>query len=206
MQPELYVVSIGGKHYVSGTIYTPNGVKPYINILDSFEEIFTLLPTFATRVSCYYDDICKRDHIDYFYYLTYRNEDELIKMLTFMSGESVSYLQYIPEEVLKKLDIHIGFNYFRIGGANILQSVECKVIGSIPTLLTITRDYIAINGVVIGTRNESGNYNVCGEEVDLANGVIGSLSYLLACYFLKHYKGTPTWSEVLKTWCGIRIS
>jgi len=206
MEPELFVMSIGDRHYVSGTVYTPDGVRPYNGVLDDFEQIFTLFPTFATLIRCPYDEVCIRDHIDWFYYLTYRDEGELIKMLTFMSGASVSYLQLIPEEIIKELDIHFGFNYFRIGGTDVFQDVECKVIGSIPTLLTITYGYIAINGVKIGVRDESGDYTVCDRIISFSNGIISNLSFLIACYFLRYYKGTPTWSEVLKTWCGIRTS
>ena len=206
MEPELYVMSVGGKHYVSGTVYTPDGIVQHNAVLDDFKKIFTLFPTFATLINCYHDDVCIRDHVDHFYYLTYRNEDELVKMLTFMSGASISYLQFIPEEVIKKLDIHFSFNSFRIGGADVLKNVECNVIGAIPSFLAITYGYVSINGVKIGSRDISGDYNVCGQLINLEHNVLSNLSYLLACYFLKYYKGTPTWSEVLKTWCGIRIS
>jgi hypothetical protein len=206
MEPQLYVVSVGDKHYASGTIYTPDGIKPYSGVLDEFEQIFTLFPTFATVINCYNDEVCIRDRTDYFYYLTYRNEYELEKMLVFMNHASVQYLSYIPPDVIRKMDIHIEGAYITIGGANILQNVDCKIIGSIPATLTVTYGYIAINGVKIGVRDESGDYAVCGQIINLDNGVISHLEYLLACYFLEHYKGTPTWSEVLKTWCGIRTS
>jgi len=206
MEPQLYVVSVGDKHYVSGTIYTPKGIRQYNGVLDSFEQIFALFPTFATSVICSHDEVCIRDHTDYFYYLTYRNESELEKMLTFMDYASVQYLSYIPPDIIRKMDIHIEGAYIRIGGANILQNVDCRVIGSIPTILTVTRDYIAINGVRIGERDGSDDYTVCGQIINLSSGVVGHLAYLLACYYLEHYKGTPTWSEVLKSWCGIRTS
>jgi len=206
MEPELYIMSVFDKHYVSGTVYTPDGIVQHNVVLDDFEKIFTLFPTFATLINCYHDDVCIRGHTDHFYYLTYRDESELVKMLTFMSGASISYLQLIPEEVIKKLDIHFSFNSFRIGGVNILQNVDCKVIGSIPSTLTVTRYYVSINGVKIGRRDISGNYDVCGQLINLEYNVLSYLSYLLGCYFLKHYKGTPTWSEVLKTWCGIKTS
>jgi len=206
MEPQLYVVSVGDKHYVSGTIYTPKGIRQYNGVLDEFEQLFTLFPTFATSVICSNDEVCIRDHTSYFYYLTYRNEDELEKMLTFMDYASVQYLSYIPSDVIRKMDIHIEGAYIRIGGANILQNVDCKVIGSIPATLTVAYGYVAINGVKIGERDESGDYAVCGKIINLDNGVVSNLSFLLACYFLKHYKGTPTWSEVLKTWCFIRTS
>jgi hypothetical protein len=206
MEPQLFVVSVGDKHYVSGTIYTPKGIRQYNGVLDEFEQIFTLFPTFATSVVCSYDEVCIRDRTNYFYYLTYRNESELEKMLTFMDHDSVQYLSYIPPDVIRKLSIHIEGAYITIGGANVLQNVDCKIIGSIPATLTVTRDYIFVNGVKIGERDESGNYTVCHETVDLSSGVIYNLSFLLACYLLEHYKGMLTWSEVLKIWCGIRTS
>jgi len=206
MEPQLYVVSVGDKHYVSGTIYTPKGIRQYNGVLDEFEQIFTLFPTFATSVVCSHDEVCIRDRTNYFYYLTYRDESELEKMLTFMDYASVLYLSYVPPDVIRKMGIRIVGGYIRIGGVNILQSFDCKIIGSIPATLTITRDYIAINGVKIGERDESGDYAVCGQVINLSRGVIEYLPYLLACYFLEHYKGTPTWSEVLKTWCGIQMS
>ena len=206
MEPHLYVVSVSGKHYVSGTVYTPDGIRQYNGVLDDFEQLFTLFPTFATVVHCLYDEVCIRDRTTYFYYLTYRNEYELEKMLAFMYHASVLYLSFIPPDLIRKMDIHIEGGYITIGGANILQNVDCKVIGSIPAILTITRDYIAVNGVKIGERDKSGDYVVCGKCVDLRRGVICNLPLLLACYYLEHYKGTPTWSEVLKTWCGIQTS
>jgi hypothetical protein len=206
MEPQLYVISVGDKHYVSGTIYTSDGIKQYSGVLSNFEQLFTLFPTFATTVNCYNDYVCMRDHIDFFYYLTYRGEDELVKMLTFMNGASISYLQFIPEEVIKKLDIHFSSNSFHIGGANVLKNVECNVIGSIPSFLVVTYGYVSINGVKIGSRDISGDYDVCGQLINLEHNVLSNLSYLLGCYFLNHYKGTPTWSEVLKTWCGIKMS
>ena len=206
MEPQLFVVSVGDKHYVSGTVYTPKGVRQYNGVLDEFEQIFTLFPTFATSVICSNDEVCIRDHTSYFYYLTYRNEDELEEMLTFMDYASVQYLSYIPPDVIRKMDIHIEGAYIRIGGTNILQNVDCRIIGSVPVTLTITYGYIAINGVKIGERDESGDYTVCGQIINLSSGVVNHLAYLLACYYLEHYKGTPTWSEVLKSWCGIRTS
>jgi len=206
MEPELYVMSVEDKHYVSGTLYTPDGIKQYNGVLDDFEQLFTLFPTFATGVSCYYDDVCKRDRIDFFYYLTYHDELELERMFSFMDNAPVQYLNFIPPDVVKKMDIHIEGTNIRIGGTDILQNIDCKIIGSIPAILTITYDYIAINGIKIGKRDESGNYAVCDENINLQNGVAGYLTYLLACYYFKHYKGTPRWSEVLKTWCGIRTS
>ena len=206
MEPELFIVSVGDKHYVSGTVYTPDGVVQYNGVLDDFKEVFTIFPTFATLINCPYDEICIREYSERFYYLTYRDEGELIRMLSFMSGASISYLNYVPEEVIKKLDIHFSFNTFRIGGTDILQDIDCKVIGSIPAVLTVTRDYIYINGVKIGERIEDDEYIICDRPLNLGNGIIYNLSFLIGCYFYKHYKGTPTWSEVLKTWCGIRTS
>ena len=206
MQASIFVMSANKKHYVSGTVYTPNGIIQYNGIHDKFKEIFYLFPTFATLIQCQYDVYCKRNNSDTIYYLTYRNEGELVKMLSFMVGESVEYLQYIPKEVIKKLDIHSNSDSFYIGGANIFQDFVCKLIGSIPTYLAVNYGYIIINGVKIGKRDESGDYDVCGKIISLCDGIINNLPYLLSCYYFKHYKGTPTWSEVLKAWCGIRIS
>jgi len=153
-----------------------------------------------------YDEVCIRDRTTYFYYLTYRNEYELEKMLVFMYHASVLYLNFIPPDLIRKMDIHIEGGYIVFGGANVFQNVDCKVIGSVPATLTITRDSIYVNGVKIGERDKSGDYIVCGKCVDLRRGVICNLPLLLACYYLEHYKGTPTWSEVLKTWCGIQTS
>jgi hypothetical protein len=206
MEVQLYSVSVGGKHYVSGTVYTPSGILQHNAVLDNFEQLFFIFPTFATFIDCYRDEACMDDNNTYYYYLIYRNEDELQKMLTFMDGASVQYLNFIPSGVVKRLDIHVEGDQIRIGGVNILQNFDCKVIGSIPATLTITRDYIAINGVKIGERDESGDYSVCDEIVNFSNGVDGLIPFLLSCYYLKHYKGTPFWSEVLRTWCGIRTS
>jgi len=206
MEPELYIMSVGDKHYVSGTIYTPDGIKQYNGVLDDFEQLFTLFPTFATGVSCYHDEVCKRDRIDFFYYLTYHDELELEKMLSFMDNAPVQYLNFIPHDVVKKMDIHIEGTNIRIGGIDILKNIDCKIIGSIPVALTVTPDYIFINGVKIGQLDESGDYIVCDEIINLSNGIIPHLACLLSCYFSRYYKGTPTWSEVLRTWCGIRTS
>ena len=198
-------MSVGDKHYISGTIYTPDGIKQYNAILDDFKQIFSIFPTFATLIDCYRDEVCTRDYSDYIYYLTYRNESELEKMLTFMDGASSQYLNQIPSDIIEKLDIHTEGDQIRIGGVNISQTIDCKVIGSTFTTLTITHGYVFINGVKIGERDESGDYSVCDEIVNFSNGVEGLLPFLLSCYYLKHYKGTPTWSEVLKSWCGIRM-
>jgi len=206
MQASLFVMSANKKHYVSGTVYTPDGIIQYNGIHEKFKEIFHLFPTFATLIHCTYDAYCKRIGFGLIYHLTYRNEDELVKMLSFMSGESVEYLEHIPEEIIKKLDIHSNSSSFYLGGANIFYDFVCKLIGSVPSYLAVNYGYITINGVKIGRRDDSGDYDVCGQIVSLRDGVINHLPYLLACYYFKHYKGTPTWSEVLKTWCGIRIS
>jgi hypothetical protein len=205
MEPQLFVMSVGDKHYVSGTVYTPKGIRQYNGVLDEFEQIFTLFPTFATLVVCTHDEVCIRDHIDYFYYLTYRTKKGLMKMLSFMSHSFAQYLDYIPPDVISKMDLHTEGIYITIGGTDIYQNVGCEIIGSVPTVLTVTRDYIFINGLKVGERVESGYYVVCGEEFDLRNNLDGNIPYLLACYFLRYYKGTPTWSEVLRAWCGIKI-
>jgi len=202
----LYSMSVRDKHYISGTVYTPDGILQYNTVLDDFKQIFSIFPTFATLIDCYRDEVCTRDYSDYIYYLTYRDESELEKMLTFMDGASSQYLNQIPPDMIEKLDIHTEGNYIRIGGINISQSIDCKVIGSTLATLTITRDYILINGVKIGERDESGDYSVCDEIVNFKNGVDGLLPFLLSCYYLRYYKGTPTWSEVLRTWCSIRTS
>jgi len=206
MRPKLFVVSVGDSHYISGTIYTPNGVQQYNGTLSNFEQLFTLFPTFATEVVCDHDDVCIRDNMVYFYYLVYRDESELEKMLTFMGGESVDYLDYVPDDIIKKLDIHTNFVDFYIGGIDISQTLDCKVIGSIPVNLSITYGGAYINGVKVAKLDESGGYDVCGQLAELRYNLSGYISMLLACYFLNHYKGTPTWSEVLKTWCGIKTS
>jgi hypothetical protein len=128
-----------------------------------------------------------------------------MKMLSFMSHSFAQYLDYIPPDVISKMDLHTEGIYITIGGTDIYQNVGCEIIGSVPTVLTVTRDYVFINGVKIGERVESGYYVVCGEEFDLRNNLDGNIPYLLACYFLRYYKGTPTWSEVLRAWCGIKI-
>jgi hypothetical protein len=206
MEPQLFVMSVGDKHYVSGTVYTPKGIRQYNGVLDEFEQIFTLFPTFATEIRCYYDDVCIRDNVSYFYYLTYRDEPELEKMLAFMDNAPAQYLDYIPSDIIKKFDIHVEGSNIRIGGINIFQEADCNIIGSVPVILTVTRDYIFINGLKVGERIENGNYIICGEEADISAGIEWHLSSLIACYFAKYYKGTPTWSEVLRTWCGIRTS
>jgi len=204
MEPQLFIMSVGDKHYVSGTVYTPKGIRQYNGVLDEFEQIFTLFPTFATEIYCPYDEVCVRDHIDLFYYLTYRDEKELKKMLSFMNNSAVQYLDYIPPDVVKKLDLHVVGNYITIGGTDIHQNAECKIIGSIPVEILFRNRYIFINGVQVGEPYEGDKYVVCGEIIDMSNGVASHIYCLLACYFLVHYKGTLTWSKVLKSWCGTR--
>jgi len=199
-------MSVGDKHYMSGTIYTPDGIRQYNGVFDDFKQVFSIFPTFATLIDCYRDEVCTRDYSDYVYYLTYSDESELQKMLTFMDGASSQYLNFIPSDIIKKLDIHTEGDQIRIGGIDIFQNLDCKIIGSTFATLTITRDYISINGVKIGERDESGDYSVCDKIVNFSNGVGGLIPFLLSCYYLKHYKGTPTWGEVLRTWCGIRTS
>jgi hypothetical protein len=63
MEPQLFVMSVGDKHYISGTVYTPKGIRQYNGVLDEFEQIFTLFPTFATLVVCAYDEVCIHDHM-----------------------------------------------------------------------------------------------------------------------------------------------
>ena len=202
MDPQLYVMSIGDKHYVSGTVYTPKGIRQYNGVLDEFEQIFVLFPTFATLVNCPHDEVCIRDHITYFYYLTYSDTRELKKMLKFMGHASIQYLDFIPSNVIREMDIHFVGTYITLGGTDISQNVDCKVIGSTPAEISFRNRYIFINGVQIGEPYEGDRYIVCGKVVDLSNGLESHIDYLLACYFLKHYKGTLTWSKVLKTWCG----
>jgi hypothetical protein len=204
MEVRLNSLSVGDKHYVSGTAYTPDGVVQYNGILDNFEKLYFIFPTYATIIDCYYDEVCRDNRTSESYYLIYRDESELERMLGFMDGASSKYINLIPSHIIKKLDIHIVADQIRIGGVNLPQNFDCKVIGSSFVTLTVTDDYVIFNGVKIAERDKAQDDPVCANIFRFDKELPGFAGLVVSCYYLKYYKGNPTWSEVLKTWCGIK--
>jgi len=197
-------LSVGGNHYVSGTVYTPDGVEQYNGVLDNFEKLYFIFPTYATLIDCYYDEVCINNHTSEFYYVNYRNYDELERMLAFMDGASSKYINHIPPSAVKGMDIHVVGDQIRIGGVNVPQNFDCKVIGSTFVTLTVTDDYVIFNGVKIAERDKVQDDLVCGDIFRLDKKLPGFVRRVVSCYYLEHYKGNPTWSEVLKAWCGTK--
>ncbi|AOS58418.1 SIFV.gp68-like protein [Sulfolobus islandicus filamentous virus 2] len=196
MFAKLYIMSVESKHYVSGTIYTPDGIQQFNGVFDDFNDIFNIKPTFATRIECRHDEYCIKSGKESFYYLTYSNVNDLKRMLTFMSGDSSAYLAYVPSDVIKELGINPTSPDITFSDVSIprLEYIPCKFLGSIPTYIKLINNMVYVNGVNINTIVSSAD-----ELRELANDIF-------RLYIMKYYKGLLTWGLILKMWCGIKIS
>jgi len=208
MQVQLFVVEVGNKYYVSGTIYTPNGIQPYDAIFDSFEPIYFIRPTFATRILVY----PLTSKISPHYYLTYDNIEDLRKMLSFMVGSPAEYLSFIPTDVIKELGIQLDESKISFSPVHVplSQSVPCNIIGSIYTPVIVSNNKIYLNNVQVGSISSNNEIVICGYKGTLVKDLETTLRLhtrkMLLCYLRETHKYFITWSDILKMWCGIRIS
>ena len=207
MEVQLFVVESGNRYYVSGTIYTPNGIEAYDAIFDSFEPIYFILPTFATRIVVY----PSTSKVTPLYYLTYDNIEDLWKMLGFMVGSSAEYLSFIPTDIIKELGIQLDESKISFSPVHVSlsQSIACKVVGSIYTPVIVSNNKIYLNNVQVGSISENNEISICGDKgkivKDLETTLRISTRRMILCYFRETHKYFITWSEVLKMWCGIKI-
>jgi hypothetical protein len=208
MEVQLFVVEVGNKYYVSGTIYTPNGIEPYDAIFDSFEPIYFIRPTFATYIIVYPSTSKITPH----YYLTYDNIEDLKKMLSFMSGSPAEYLSFIPTDIIKELGIRLDKSEISFSPVHVplSQSIPCNTIGSIYTPVVVSNNKIYFNNVQVGSISEKNEIVICGYRATIAKDLETTLKIhirkMILCYLRETHQYFITWSEVLKMWCGIRIS
>jgi hypothetical protein len=207
MEVKLFVMEVGDKYYVSGTIYTPNGIESYDAIFDSFEPIYFIRPTFATRIVVAPSTSKIKSH----YYLTYSNIEDLKKMLSFMVGSSAEYLSFIPIDVIEELGIQLDKSKISFSPVHIplSQSVPCNIIGSIYTPVVVSNNKIYLNNVQIGSISEKNEVYICGHKgvlvKDLETTLKLDIRKMILCYLRETHKYFITWSDILKMWCGIRI-
>jgi len=207
MEVKLYVMEVGNRYYVSGTIYTPNGIKSYDDVFDSFELIYSIQPTFATRIVA----SSSMNKITSHYYLTYDSIENLKKMLSFMVGSPAEYLSFIPISVIKELGIQVDKSTISFSHADIppSQSIPCNIIGSIYTPVFVSNNKIYFNNVPIGNISENGDVFICGYKVmfikDLGITLKIHVRKMILCYLRETHKYFITWDDILKMWCGIKI-
>ena len=208
MEVQLFVVESGNKYYVSGTIYTPNGIEAYDAIFDSFEPIYFILPTFATRIVVYPSTSKITPH----YYLTYDNIEDLWKMLGFMVGSSAEYLSFIPTDIIEKFGIQVDKSKITFSSVHVplSQSIPCNALGSIYTPVVVSNNKIYLNDVQVGSILSNNEIVICGDKwtivKDLETTLRMSTRTMILCYFRETYKYFITWSDILRMWCGIKIS
>jgi len=208
VEAKLFVTEAGDKYYVSGTIYTPNGIEPYDAIFDLFEPIYFIRPTFATHIVV----SPPRGKIAPHYYLTYNNIEELKEMLGFMVGSPADYLSFIPTDIIKELGIQLDKSKISFSPVHVplSQSVPCNIIGSVYTPVVVSNNKIYLNNVQVGGISEKNEITICEYKGVLVKDLETTLKLhirkMILCYFRETHKYFITWSEVLKMWCGIRIS
>ena len=202
MEAQVFVVELGNRYYVSGTIYTPNGIEPYDAILDSFEPIYFIRPTFATHIAVYPSTSKISPH----YYLIYDNIEDLKKMLSFMSGSPAEYLSFIPTDIIKELGIQLNESKISFSHVHVplSQSIPCNAIGSIYTPVIVSNNKIYLNNVQVGSILSQNDIVICGRKEtivkDLETTLRISTRRMILCYFRETHKYFITWSEVLKMW------
>jgi hypothetical protein len=205
MQVSLFAIGVEDKCFASGTVYTPDGVQAVNEVFSSCDEVFKFMPTFATfltvrKVGSRYDS----------FYLRFSDVESLKKMLSFMVGESPGYLTFIPEDVLSTLNVGIFDNRitFEPVHVTIPYGLPCYLTGSIPAIITFSKDHVFINNVPVAKITPDNRIHYCGEtyvlEVPIREYVKEAISSLLACY-VNLYPGELKWSDVVKLWCGVRI-
>ena len=208
MEVQLFVVVAGNKYYVSGTIYTPNGIEDYDAIFDSFEPIYFIRPTFATRIVVY----PSTSKVTPLYYLTYDNIEDLWKMLGFMVGSSAEYLSFIPTDIIEKFGIQVDKSKITFSPVHVplSQSIPCNALGSIYTPVVVSNNKIYLNDVQVGSISSNNEIVICGDKwtivKDLETTLRMSTRTMILCYFRETYKYFITWSDILRMWCGIKIS
>ena len=206
MEAKLFVMEVGDKYYVSGTIYTPNGIEPYDAIFDSLELIYFIRPTFATYIVFPFTS-----KIIPHYYLTYNNIEDLKEMLSFMDGSPAEYLSFIPTDIIEELGIQLDNSKISFYPTNIplSQSIPCNIIGSIYTPVTVSNNKIYLNNVQVGSISERNEVVICGYKgtivKDLETTLKLDIRKMILCYLYETYKYFITWSDILKMWCGIKI-
>ena len=207
MEVQLFVTDVGDKYYVSGTIYTPNGIQPYDAIFDSFEPIYFIRPTFATYIVFPFTS-----KVIPHYYLTYDNIEDLKRMLSFMVGSPAEYLSFIPTDIIKELGIQLDNSKISFSPVHVplSQSVPCNIIGSIYTPVTVSNNKIYLNNVQVGSISEKNEVIICGSNKgtlvkDLETTLKLDTRKMILCYLRETHKYFITWSDILKMWCGIKI-
>jgi hypothetical protein len=207
MEVQLFVVEVGNRYYVSGTIYTSNGIEPYDAIFDSFEPIYFIRPTFATHIIVYPSTSKITPH----YYLTYDNIEDLKKMLSFMSGSPAEYLSFIPTDIIKELGIQLDKSKISFSPVHVplSQSIPCNIIGSIYTPVIVSNNKIYFNNVQVGSISEKNEIVICGHKRTLVKDLETTLKLdirkMVLCYLRETHKYFISWSDILKMWCGIKI-
>jgi len=207
MEAKLFVLNVENKYYVSGTIYTPDGIEPYDAIFDLFEPIYFIRPTFATRITVSPSATKVIPH----YYLTYDNVEDLKRMLSFMVGSPAEYLSFIPVNIIKELGIQLDKSKISFSSIHVplSQSVPCNIIGSIYTPVVVSNNKIYFNNVQVGDISGKNEVVICGRKhvlvKDLETTLKLCIKKMILCYLRETDKYYITWSDILKMWCGIRI-
>jgi len=205
MQVSLFAIGVEDKCFASGTVYTPDGIQAVNEVFNSCDEVFKFMPTFATfltvrKVGSRYES----------FYLRFSDVESLKKMLSFMVGESPGYLTFIPEDVLSTLNVGVFDNRitFEPVHATIPYGLPCYFMGSIPAVVTFSKDHVFINNVPVAKITPDNRIHYCGESYILDKPIKEygdeAISSLLACY-VTLYPGELKWSDVVKLWCGVRI-
>jgi hypothetical protein len=207
MEVKLFVVEVGDRYYASGTIYTPSGIESYDGIFDSFEPIYFIRPTFATRIIVSPSTSKVKPH----YYLTYNNAEDLKRMLSFMDGSPAEYLSFVPDDIITELGIQLDKSKISFSSVHIplFQSVPCNIIGSIYTPVFVSNNKIYFNNVQVGSISGKDEVFICGHKgvlvKDLETTLKLDIRKMILCYLRETHKYYITWSDILKIWCGIRI-
>jgi len=205
MQVSLFAIGVEDKCFASGTVYTPDGVQSVNEVFNSCDEVFKFMPTFATFLN-----VTKVASPYYSFYLRFSDVESLKKMLSFMVGESPGYLTFIPEDVLSTLNVGVFDNRitFEPVHATVPYGLPCYFTGSIPALVTFSKDHVFINNVPVAKVTPDNRIHYCGETYILDKPIREygdeAISSLLACY-VTLYPGELKWSDVVKLWCGVRI-
>jgi len=209
MQVSLFAIDVEDKCFASGTVYTPDGIQAVNEVFNSCDEVFKFMPTFATFLT-----VEKVGSPYYSLYLRFSDVQSLKKMLSFMVGESSSYLTFIPEDVLSTLNVGVFDNRitFEPGHVTVPSSsrygLPCYFTGSIPAIVTFSKDHIFINNIPVAKLTPDNQIHYCGETYTFNKPIREygdeAILSLLACY-VTSYPGELKWSDVVKLWCGVRI-
>ena len=205
MQVSLFAIGVEDKCFASGTVYTPDGVQAVNEVFNSCDEVFKFMPTFATFLTV--KKVASRYNS---FYLRFSDVESLKEMLSFMVGESPGYLTFIPEDVLSTLNVGVFDNRitFEPVHATVPYGLPCYFTGSIPAVVTFSKDHVFINNVPVAKVTPDNRIHYCGEsyilDKPIRQYVDEAISSLLTCY-VTLYSGELKWSDVVKLWCGVRI-